>query len=275
MAAQGIINMLNLVEILKAKGIFLENYKIHLATGINPTPLEAFHTGQFKEWQEAQNNRNFPCEHILALISLEGDRWLFAGVYEVCGVRRGTTSPYLYQTELLPSQDDLIGRVIIRYKRQYRASYIWGHKYGKYLEVAEIRPAAMSIEEFPGYDNAIVSHRVLKAIVDQQEQTWKSALSNVKGTYLIVDTSNGKMYVGSATADGGIWQRWESYVNTGHGGNDRLKELLQTNGIEYANNFQYVVLEIADSHSTRDFIVSRETYWKQALLSRQFGYNSN
>ncbi|HNT74301.1 MAG TPA: GIY-YIG nuclease family protein [Anaerolineae bacterium] len=115
----------------------------------------------------------------------------------------------------------------------------------------------------------------MRIITEQQEQTWKSALSNVKGVYLIVDTSNGKKYVGSATSEGGIWQRWEDYVNTGHGGNDRLKELMLTYGVTYADNFQYAILEIADSHATKDYILSREAYWKQALLTRQFGYNAN
>ena len=267
--------MLKLIEILNTKGIFLENYKIHLATGKDPTPLNAFFNDNFKEWQERQTHKNFTCKHILALISMEGERWLFAGVYEVLGVSKGTTSPYIYQTELLPDQDDLIGKIIVQYDRQFRASYIWGDKYGEYLEVSEIKPAAVTIDEFPGFDNVIVSYNVLKVIVRQQIQTWKSALSYVKGIYIIVDTSNGKIYVGSATGEGGIWQRWESYINTGHGENDRLKELIQTKGIEYADNFQFAVLEIADSHSTDDAIIRRESYWKQVLQSREFGYNSN
>lgn len=81
--------------------------------------------------------------------------------------------------------------------------------------------------------------------------------------------------MGSATGESGIWQRWESYVNTGHGENDRLKELIQTIGIEYADNFQFTVLEIADSLSTDDDIIRRESYWKQVLQSREHGYNSN
>ena len=156
--------LLNLIEILKAKGITLDNYKIHLATGINPTPLEEFYRGKFKEWQEGQNNKNFPCDYVLALISLENDRWLFAGVYRILGVKKNIPTGYTYQTELLLGQDDLIGRIVVRYKRQYRASYIWGHKYGQYLEVAEIRPTKVSIQEFPGYDKAVVSHQVLRII---------------------------------------------------------------------------------------------------------------
>src|SRR6185437_3065016 len=44
---------------------------------------------------------------------------------------------------------------------------------------------------------------------------------------LIVDRGNGKMYVGSAYGDAGIWSRWTSYIKTGHGGNDQLTRLIQ------------------------------------------------
>lgn len=267
--------MLNLVDLLKIKGIQLENYKIHLATGVDYSPLDAFLAGTFKAWQEQQNQKNFQCDFILSLISLEGDKWVFAGIYKVLGVTEGTTYPYLYQTELLPNQEDLIGKVIVRYKRPSRASYIWGHKYSEYLEVFEIRAEPISIEQFPGYNNVIVRHNKLKIIVEQNETSWKTALSNVKGVYLIADSSTGKLYVGSATGEGGIWQRWQSYVETGHGENSELKDLIKSKGCEYTENFQYSILEIADSHATQEYIIGREIYWKNAVLSREFGYNSN
>jgi len=267
--------MLSLVELLKTKNIPLDNYKIHLATGKKPTPLEAFLEGRFKEWQDTQNNKNFECDSVLSLISLEGEHWLFVGVYRILGVSIGINSPYLYQTELLPNQEDLIGRVIVHYKREGRASYIWGHKYGKNLEVIEIKATRISIGDFPGFNSIVLSHRQLKIIAAQQEPSWKSALSNVKGIYLISDTFSGKLYVGSATGEDGLWKRWESYAKTGHGGNTELKNLILDKGIEYADNFQYTVLEIADFHSTDNFIVERECHWKDVLLSRQFGYNSN
>ena len=235
--------MLTLIDILKAKALLQENYKIHLATGKNPTPQEAFLEGHFKEWQEEQNSKNFQCEYILSLIGLDNDKWLFAGIYKVLGVTRGTKTPYLYQTELVPGQDDLVGRIVVRYKCPSRASYIWGHKYGKYLDIFEMRSTRLSIGDFPGYNNVILSYRKLRIIVSQQEPSWRSALSNVKGAYLITDTSTGKAYVGSATGEGGIWQRWESYAATGHGGNAELKDLLKTKGIEHADNFQYAICQ--------------------------------
>lgn len=268
-------HMLNLIDVLRAKGIHLENYKIHLATGSNPPPLTAFFEGRFKEWQEYQNNKNFECDRVLSLISLEGDRWLFAGVYEILGVTKGRNPPYKYRTKIVPGVDDIIGRAIIRYKKEYRASYIWGHKYAKHLEIAEIKPDRLSVGPFPGYTDVVVSHPELIMIISQEEPTWKSSLSNVKGVYLISDTTSGKMYVGSATGEGGLWQRWESYADTGHGGNVGLKDLLNAKGIRHADSFQYSILEIADSHATIDYVQSRESYWKDVLLTQQFGHNSN
>lgn len=267
--------MLSLVEILKTKNLPLDNYKIHLATGKEYPPLDAFLEGKFKEWQEEQSNKNFECDLVLSLINIERDKWLFAGIYKILGVKKGTRSPFHYNTRLLPNQEDLIGRAIVHYKREGRASYIWGYKYGKHLEVVEIKPTAISIGDFPGYNKVILSQRQLSILVGQQEPSWKSALSNVKGIYLISDILSGKLYIGSATGNDGIWQRWESYAITGHGGNSELKGLIRDNGFDYAGNFQYSVLEIADKHSTDEFIIERETYWKKVLLSRQFGYNSN
>jgi hypothetical protein len=267
--------MITLIDLLKIKGIDLGKYKIHLATGNMPSPLELFLDGRFKDFQEEQNSRNFPCENIVGLINLVGDKWLFAGVYKVLGVGKGSKTPYLYQTELVPDQDDLIGRVIVRFERNFRNAYIWGHKYGEDLEVAEVKPSALSIADFPGYNDVIISHRMLKRIIARKEPSWNSALSNVKGVYLIVDTSNGKKYVGSATGEGGIWARWESYIDTGHGENAELMQLISMHGTGYADNYQYSILEIAGSHSPAQFIQNRESYWKDVLLTRQFGYNSN
>jgi hypothetical protein len=267
--------MLSLIELIKTKNISLDNYKIHLATGKNPTPFEAFLGGYFKAWQDTQNHKNFECDNVLSLISLENEKWLFGGVYKILGVEKGFESSYLYQTKLLPNQEDLIGRLIVRYKREGRASYIWGHKYGKDLEVIEIKPARISIGDFPGFNKIKLSYRQLKIVVTQQEPSWKAALSNIKGIYLLADSFSGKLYVGSAKGEDGLWQRWESYAKTGHGGNTELKHLIQDKTLDYIDNFSFTILEIADFHSTDEFILDRECHWKDVLLSRQFGYNSN
>ena len=72
-----------------------------------------------------------------------------------------------------------------------------------------------------------------------------AALQNQKAVYLITDRSNGKLYVGSATSDSGmLLQRWANYIDSGHGGNKELIELVNKEGIDYIKrNFQYSILE--------------------------------
>lgn len=271
--------MLKLLDIPAIRNLALGKYKVHLARGAeSPFAFDAFLAGGFKEWQEYQSRRNFQCDTIISLIGLDADDlWLFGGVYKVLGVTNGQQPAYLYQTELLPDQANLIGRVIVRFQRPSRYAYIWGDKHAQNLEVLEIMRERMSFP-FPGYNKVIIDHARLKVVVRLQEPTWKSALSSVKGIYLIVDSSNGKKYVGSATGAGGIWQRWEAYAHIGHAYNRELVELLDAikgKGVEHANNFQYSILETADSKATPEFIRARESYWKNVLLTRAFGYNAN
>ena len=133
----------------------------------------------------------------------------------------------------------------------------------------------MVVEEFSGYNKVMLSKKRLELVVSQCIKSWKGALSNVSGVYLITDKETGKLYVGSATGDGGIWQRWSDYANSGHGGNKELVALLKEKGSKYSDNFQYSVLEIADTHSSTDDVLGRESYWKDVLCSRQHGYNAN
>ena len=268
--------MLKLTEFLAAYKVPLNlySYKIHLATGYPDPPLEAFFEGKFKEWQEIQTRNNFPCDMVISLIELRKNKWLFAGVYKVLGFEKKSDKHFLYSTEILEGQDEIIGRIVVYHKRKGRAAYLNGKKDGGDFYISELKEKKLSIEEFPGYNSVSVSFIRLKIIINQNIQTWYGALSNVKGVYLITDSLTGKLYVGSATGDSGIWQRWSDYVSNGHGNNKELKALLKAKGHNYKTNFQYAILEIADSHSSDDYILQRESYWKDVFKTREFGYNS-
>lgn len=149
---------------------------------------------------------------------------------------------------------------------QQLESFLW--------ETADILRGNMDASEFKDYIG-LISYSKLKIIIDQRVSSWHGALSNIKGVYLITDCHAGLQYVGSAIGDSGIWQRWGSYVKTGHGGNKELRQLLREKGLDYVKHFQYSILEIADTHASDESILARESYWKDALLSREFGYNSN
>lgn len=269
--------MIELIDFLKAAGVgvSLRKLKIHLASwNGHEKPINVYYEGNFKAWQEWQNRRNFACAQIVSLIDLGQHDWLFAGVYQIndCKPHPNCPAEYLYSTSLIPHQEELVGRVIVHHQRSGRASYLW-HKPEISLPVAEIRREKLTFGEFPGYNAVILSHRELKIVIGQKIESWHGALANVKGVYLITDTSTGKHYVGKASGTEGIWQRWCSYTENGHGKNEGLIELLKEKGDDHASHFQYSILEIADTHASDAYILKRELYWMNVLKTGDFGFN--
>jgi hypothetical protein len=270
--------MIKLIDLIAMAGIKLHDFKIHCATGSNPTPLEAFFDGKFKQWQEHQNRENFKCKKILSLIHIGDNKWLFAGIYEVRSVRPGKWKErecYLYSTRELNGLDHLAGKAIVQFKKTFRASYLQGRKYADLLLVAELRNQRMTIGDFPGYNSILLSYRMLQTIVRESNPSWHTALSNVAGVYLITDRSDGRLYVGSAYGGDGIWQRWTAYAKNGHGGNKELRKHLREKGGTHAEHFQFSLLEVCDLNSSDDYVIERETHWKTVLKSREFGLNKN
>jgi hypothetical protein len=270
--------MIGLIDLLVASGTSVETgkkqLKIHLACwNGRDHPIDVFYAGRFKEWQESQSKRNFQCPQVLSLIDQGNSHWLFVGVYEIldCTLHPHETDRFRYSTRLLDGQDDLIARVVVHHKRS-RASYIWKRPEVA-LPITEILPKKKTIAEFPGYNAVTISNSKLKIITSQRIPSWHGALSNVNGIYLITDTSTGKQYVGKASGNEGIWQRWCDYAENGHGKNVHLKKLLKTNGTDHARHFQYSILEIADTHASEADILTRESYWMDALCTREFGLN--
>lgn len=257
-----------------------EHCKIHLACWNGyADPLDVYLAGSFDSWQEEQNQKNFERPLVLSLIQFRGsDRWLFAGTHDSNGCKPDPARPGCFRYDLCrrPRTDELDGRLIVSFKRRGRASYLLADHWVGDLTVAEILPEKLRVAEFPGYSKVTLSKQHLDIIVRQQIPSWKAALSAVAGVYVIADRSNGKLYVGSANAGEGIWGRWCAYSATGHGGNVELKLLLAAAGAEYADNFQFSILEIADTHASRDDVLVRESHWKDVLLSRTpHGYNAN
>ncbi len=252
--------------------------KLHLA-GWNQKedPLDVYLAGDFDDWQSWQTKRNFQLDFVVSLIALRrSNTWLFAGAHE-SHESEWVEEHGLYRYRLLrrDGPNELDGRLVVYFERPGRQSYLLGEKWEQALHVAEIRPEKLRVAEFPGYSWSMLSKQQLDTVVKQEVESWKSALGSVAGVYLIADRQTGKLYVGSATGDEGIWSRWCAYSATGHGGNRELRELLRRKGDDYAENFQFGILEIADSHASTDDVLSRESHWKELLLTRTYGYNAN
>jgi hypothetical protein len=271
--------MLTLPALIKLSGIQLTNYKIHCATGKSPhSPLEAFFDGTFQQWQERQNQLNFKCDQVVGLINLSPSKWLFAGLYRVLGVkkeRRDKPSGYMYQTEQIEGLEHLDGRLVISFDKKFRASYLRGVNHADQLIVDSIRPTRMTIGDFPGFNGGLLTYPMLRTTIREQNPSWRAALSNVAGVYLIVDNTTGKQYVGSAYGGDGIWQRWSNYAKTRHGGNKELKAFLSEKPDGHEANFQFSLLEVCDLSAGKEFVIARENHWKTVLRTREFGLNAN
>jgi hypothetical protein len=271
------------MEIYKIIPFLEENknkIKIHCATGgvNNLDALIQFSKNKFKEWQDNQTSKNFERDYILSLIYMAKNEWLFAGIYQSINVKEiktGEKGKYLYETKLLDIGNDLIGKLVVYFEKDFRASYLLMEKYLDKLSVCEIRRQEYKFDPFPGYTNVHIQFDMLKEILANNETSWETALSNVKGIYLISDTLSGKLYIGSARGNDAFWQRWAEYVKNGHGNNKLLKETILKNGKEYSSNFTFSILEIFGLSTMDDEILKKESFWKERLLTRKFGYNDN
>lgn len=252
--------------------------KMHLACwNGSDNPLDIFFEGKFSDWQAEQTKRNFERPYILSLIQLtEPNCWLFAGIYKSMGCEFSeATNCFTYRTELTSALAELVGRLILSFERPGRQSYLLAEKWTETMTIHAIHPEPLSIQLFPGYSNVIISKKTLDTIVRQNIESWRSPLSAVAGVYLIADTATGKLYIGSAVGENGIWQRWTQYSLDGHGGNAGLRSIIQEKGSSYSANFQYTILEISDKNASSESILARESHWKNVLCSRNFGLNKN
>jgi len=142
-----------------------------------------------------------------------------------------------YETVLTEKGEEFIGRLVIRYKKEFRQSYVYCERYIDQFETIETRREKYQVEEFPGYENVNISFDTLRLIVETEDRSWKTALSNVKRVYLIADTTNRKLYVGAAYGEENFWQRWSTYAKSGHGNNSEFKVLFDSHGFGCFKNF--------------------------------------
>ena len=101
-------------------------------------------------------------------------------------------------------------------------------------EVVQILPKGF-IGDFPGLLAFTLDFHGLRTLVANPEANfqWHRALSSVNGVYLILDNLTGLQYIGSASGQEGIWQRWSEYAQNQTGGNKELKALIKKDAEYY------------------------------------------
>jgi hypothetical protein len=269
---------IQLIDVLPIENA--EEYKLHLG-GINEDgehPLDLYLEDKqswigWNQWRGPKNEWNR--DYIFSLIEFypKSNAWLFGGIFKVM-----ERKPHSYVLEVQKKYEMYIGRLIINFYRYQglRGRAFRLERYIQDMKVNQILEYEYTGEVFPGFENINHDFRILEPIFTTEKGDWKTALENVKGVYIITDRSNGKAYIGSAYGAYGIWSRWATYIGTLHGGNDELASLIERKGKRYVrDNFIFSLLEVNGMHVPDEVILSRESYWKDKLLTRQHGYNAN
>ena len=259
----------------------LKDYKMHFAVYDEKDkehPLDVFvkNRDDWQNWNNCRGNKDdFNRKYIFSLIRFypQPNKWLFGGIFEVKTRQKGAD----YTTELLDKGREYIGRLLVHHPGPgVPGRAFTTERYYADLIVSQIFDKPYSGESFCGLENINHDFHILETIIPPAKNDWKTELENIKGVYLIVDKNNGKMYVGSAYGDSGIWSRWGEYINTGHGGNKDLIDIIAKEGFDYArNNFKFSLLEYYFMKTDDEVIIEREQYWKRVLLSGKYGYNKN
>jgi len=237
-------------------------------------------------WKKKQPNHNLnKADYLIALAQYYpyGPQYfIFGGMFKVEKIVPEVFDAPGYKLELMDNYKEYIKRLIIKIDKPIGWD-LYNRKYDSIQEqlnpeIYELAPDT-KLGHFPGYQNVSISHKDMQQIVNRDEPSWKEALSNVKGIYVVTDTLNGKLYIGSASGNiGGLWQRWSAYATLENltGGNKEFCKIVKEKGSDYIiKNFKYSILEIFDTKAKMETIIERESYWKSVFETKKNGMNYN
>ena len=167
----------------------------------------------------------------------------------------------LYECKLDDRLSEYIGRIKVVWGRGHRSWTQTASNQNK--EIVELAPYFKE-DAFPGYTEFLMP---LSGLFDAPI-SWQTALSSVRGIYLLTCPKTKEQYVGKATGEHGFWGRWSEYFRSGHGGNVGLKS-------RDPSDYQISILEVCGSGMSEAEITELESLWKRKLQSREMGLNRN
>lgn len=233
---------------------------------------------KFLEWQCEQNEDKMKnVDYIVSFIGEEQCLCRFAGVYRNFGPKHKTQCGMFYDLKEVNGFEILKNQVVIDWGK---GALQWMQNWTTEKEVVRIDQVSDNegVPFFTRYEDVLLSYSQLKQVVADKE--WKTKLEACNCVYVITDKSNGKQYVGvtykgsKVGMKGGILSRWTEYAETGHGEDVTLKKLCQENP-NYAENFQWSILETLPLSVIPKVAIDIETRWKDKLLTKVWGYNNN
>lgn len=238
--------------------------------------LYLHHRDLFNKYQIEQKKGTFDeTKYWVVFLGEKGTSARFLGVYEILGRTPDVHEPNgeILDLHEVPEFKFLEEKVIIDWGK---STVSWHQYYNNEKEVIRIEEGLTKSDGTPvfqSYPDVLLNYKQLVQVM--KDPDWIHALKLINCIYLIIDKSNGKKYVGSTYGKEGIYGRWMVYVQTGHGKNVKLEDLLQADPQYHEKNFQWTILEQLPINITEFEAIEKENLWKRKLLSLQFGYNKN
>jgi hypothetical protein len=226
-----------------------------------------------EQYQSFQSKDRFPIGKLLAsFVRTPSQKTLFVGLYEVNGKgitdesdiepSSGVSYPGIirYDTSRDDRLKDMQGRLVID----------WGKGYLAWVQLADSNDKKVmellrdpEDEPFPGY----FSFSCQLSELSDLAPAWITQLRAAKGVYVLTSAVTREHYVGSASGQGGFFERWRQHAKAG-GDAVAFKGLAPS-------EYQVSILQVSAGFETDDDIVRTEHAWMGKLQSRSMGLNGN
>ncbi len=245
--------------------------------------LEAWRTDRpafdaFQSLQLTARRASFARPYWAAFFGTWDGRTLFGSLYQACDPVRleeavevpltGTIEPAgtvdRYTTRITDLVAEYSGRLYVDWGGGSSGRRSWSQRADAQDKLVTELHLDQAEQPFPGYMALSAS----LSVIAESPAGWVQRLSEAGGIYLLACPRTGELYVGSATAAGGFWARWQEYLRSGHGGNIALMD-------REPSDWRVSILQVAGSADSADDILAMEALWKHKLQSRELGLNRN
>ena len=173
------------------------------------------------------------------------------------GFREEENRDFILSFDLTPTEFYVAwkGKLIVSWPKPERAWWRWANR--------NVIPVYAALEEsvlegaMPPWENLSLRWDELAVLPPR----WREALSHWRGLYVIQDTSDGRTYIGSAYGDQNILGRWLNYAQSGHGGNQLLRQ-------RDPRNFRFSILQRVSPDMEATEMIRLESSWKIRIGTR-------
>lgn len=161
---------------------------------------------------------------------IDRDLWLLTTIKRIINIKEPQNNDIwtyqCYETEEIEKYKPFFGRTYVSYHKSTQSGKYKWDTIADNLVISKIDSELYGENTFKGYKFELTFTQ-LENIVKTNRKDWMDALKHIQAVYLITDKTNGKQYVGSATSkDEYLLSRWKTYIMNGHGGNKKLKQLI-------------------------------------------------